>query len=288
MPQINVLLAFGAESHLPLFISSHNGNIPDVSTMHDFVHNMYGLEVRNTEFCFDRGYCSVNNITVLIKKDYRFIIAARSLTVGYIKSLLDGLTSDDFADLSSYDEDKELYAITRKISWSYVVNGEGKESSTTILQAHIYYNPQMALDKQKHEVSLVKGLARELGYKPIRSHLQQYEKYFSIDWGVQEPYARPTYDTQGKKRRRPKLNVPVSYTARPLKHSESELRKNGMFVLLSNSQKDCWEAHRRYKKRNSVEKAFMNLKNRIGLRRLRSGQQTVVDAPQKVHLGITV
>jgi transposase len=277
MPQINVLVAFGATSHLPLFISSHAGNIPDVSTMADFVHNMYGLDVRNTEFCFDRGYCSVSNISLLIQKKHQFIMAARSLSVGYLKPIIDRITAQDFADLSTYDERRELHAITRTIPWHVSVQS-GKKNKSSTLYVHIYYNPHMALDKRNHEMSLIKALERELGYKPVRSHLQQYEKYFFIDWGEQDPYARPRYNEQGKKQRRAPLRTPKSYSAKPLKHTESELRKKGLFILLSNSQTDCWEAHRRYKTRNAVEKAFMNLKNRIGLRRLRSGLQTVVDS----------
>ncbi|MCF7942620.1 MAG: transposase [Spirochaetia bacterium] len=277
MPQINVLVAFGMQSHLPLFISSHAGNIPDISTMEDFVHNMYGLDVRNTEFCFDRGYCSIRNITLLIQKKHRFILAARSLSVGYIQQTINALSDDDFSDLSSYDEVRQHYGITRTITWSYPVQGSSTQR-TESLYVHIYFNPQMALDKDTHELALIKDLEQELRIKPVRAHLQHYEKYFIIDWGTQDPYARPTYDEQGKKQRKSRLQPPKSFKAKPMRRTASEYRKKGLFVLLSNSQPDCWEAHRRYKKRNAVEKAFMNLKDRIGLRRLRSGQQTVVDS----------
>lgn len=276
--QINVLVAFGNESHLPLFISSHSGNIPDVSTMEDFVHNMYGLDVRNTEFCFDRGYCSVNNITTLIKRKHRFILAAKSLTAGYIKNVLDSVSLEKLTALSTYNDEKELHGITRETDWSYQVNGDGKASSTARLYLHIFYNPQMALDKQKHEFSDIKELQRELSTKPIRSHLEKYEKYFTIDWGSQDPYAKPEYDEQLKKKRRPSLTPPASFSMKAVSQNGSQSMQRGLFVLISNSQSDCWEAHRRYLKRTSVEKAFMNLKTRIGLRRIRSGQQSVVDS----------
>ncbi|MBN2860932.1 MAG: transposase [Sphaerochaetaceae bacterium] len=276
--QINVLVAFGNESHLPLFISSHSGNIPDVSTMEDFAHNMYGLDVRNTEFCFDRGYCSVNNITTLIKRKHKFILAANSLTAGYIKHALNAIRKEELTSLSSYNDDKELHGITREIEWSYQVNGEGKASSTARLYLHIFYNPQMALDKQKHEFSDIKELERELTTKPIRSHLEKYEKYFTIHWGSQDPYAKPEYDAQLKKKRRPVLTPPASFSMKPVSQKGSQSMQRGLFVLISNSQSNCWEAHRRYLKRTSVEKAFMNLKTRIGLRRIRSGQQSVVDS----------
>jgi len=276
--QINVLVAFGNESHLPLFISSHSGTIPDVSTMEDFAHNMYGLDVRNTEFCLDRGYCSVNNITTLIKRKHKFILAANSLSAGYIRNLLDTIPLEELTSLSSYHDEKELHGITRETEWHYQINGEGKASSTARLYLHIFSNPQMALDKQKHEFSHIKELERELTTKPIRSHLDQYEKYFSIDWGVQNPYTKSEYDEQLKKKRRPTLTPPASFSTKALSRKESQSIRKGLFVLISNSQSSCWEAHRRYVKRTSVEKAFMNLKTRIGLRRIRSGQQTVVDS----------
>ena len=276
--QINVLVAFGSESHLPLFISSHSGNIPDVSTIEDFAHNMYGLNVRNTEFCFDRGYCSVNNITTLIKRGHRFILAARSLTVGYLRHVIEDLSMDDLVSLSAYNDEKELYAVTREITWRSPVNGDGKKDASTPLSIHIYYNPQMALNKQKSEFSLIKELQRELETKPIRAHLSLYEKHFTIDWGEQDPYKRPEYDSSQKKKKRPALIPPASCTLKQRKQGAAQDFHRGLFMLISNSQKDCWEAHRRYLKRTAIEKAFMNLKTRIGLRRIRSGQQTVVDS----------
>jgi hypothetical protein len=276
--QINVLVAFGNESHLPLFISPHSGNIPDVSTMEDFAHNMYGLDVRNTEFCFDRGYCSVNNITTLIKRKHKFILAANSLTAGYIKHVLNAIGKEELISLSSYNDDKELHGITRETEWHYQVNGDGKALSTARLYVHVFYNPQMALDKQKHEFSDMKELQRELSTKPVRSHLERYEKYFTIDWGPQDPYAKPEYDAQLKKKRRPALTPPASFSLKAVSQKGSQSMYKGLFVLISNSQSNCWEAHRRYLKRTSVEKAFMNLKTRIGLRRIRNGQQTVVDS----------
>jgi hypothetical protein len=276
--QFNVLVAFGNESHLPLFISSHSGNIPDVSTMEDFAHNMYGMDVRNTEFCFDRGFCSVNNITTLVKRGHRFILAARSLSVGYINHIIKQVSLEDLVTLSSYNEERELYGITRKTAWSYSVNGNQKKKASVPLYLHIFYNPQMALDKQKHEFSLIKELQRELETKPERTHLNLYEKHFTIDWGDQNPYKKPEYDAQKKKRRRSPLQPPAAYTVKLNKPVSPRQFEQGLFVLLSNSQQDCWEAHRRYLKRWSVEKVFTNLKTRIGIRRIRSGQQSVVDS----------
>lgn len=276
--QFNVLVAFGNESHLPLFISSHSGNIPDVSTIEDFAHNMYGMDIRNTEFCFDRGFCSVTNITTLVKRGHRFVLAARSLSVGYIKHVVKQVSLADLVTLSSYNDEKELYGITRESTWTYSVNGEHKKKASVPLYLHIFYNPQMALDKQKHEFSLIKELQRELRTKPDRAHLNLYEKHFTIDWGEQNPYKKPEYDAQKKKRKRPPLQPPAACTVKSNNSVSPRQFEDGLFVLLSNSQQDCWEAHRRYKKRWSVEKAFVNLKTRIGIRRIRSGQQTVVDS----------
>ena len=278
LEQINVLVAFGSDSHLPLYISSHRGNLPDVTTLEDFVHNMYGLDVRTTEFCFDRGYCSIKNITILVKKKHKFIMAVRNINVGYIKHIINSLKAEELINLDTYSEDCEMHAITKEFTWTYEVNSNDTKRVSTKLYAHIYYNPQMALDKQKHTYKLIKELQQELETKPVRSHLNNYEKYFHIDWGEQHPFKKPEYDGNGRKKKRSPVVPPLSFRLRPLKHDTLDQIKKGLFVLISNSQKDCREAHARYKKRDSVEKAFMNLKNRIGLRRLRSGQQTVVDS----------
>jgi transposase len=248
LPQVNMALVFGEESSLPVYYRILPGNISDVSTVKKLLKDVEFLEIDKLKLVMDRGFYSANNINALYKGHYKFLIAVKAGNAFISEALADAKKT--IRDFGNYDELHDLYRYSVSSKWPFVQPGRHGEIAVSELRRiyiHVYYNGIRAEEEKRRFVkSLAMAESALVGGDNLsESQKSLCAKYFSVS-------------------HTPKRGVKVEYDEEAIsKHMDDA----GYFVLLSNDIKDPVAAIETYRKKDMVEKAFDNLKERLEMRR---------------------
>jgi transposase len=244
LDQINLSLVFGQSSRLPVCYRIMPGNITDVKTVTKLIQDLATMGMGKVKLVMDRGYYSAENMSALYRKHYKFLIAAKT-SLKYIKTMIDE-NQDSICSVENYLPQQDVYALSQRIWWNvsgtFASEGEVKRK----MYVHLYYNEDKAgLERRVHHRKILK-LQKELEeHREQKLHASLYERYFIVK------------DT-------PKRGRSVTIRHNVVKSDEQYY---GFFALLSNCITDKVEALSIYRTKDCVEKAFGNLKERLGLRR---------------------
>jgi len=244
LDQINLSLVFGQTSRLPACYRIMPGNITDVKTVTKLIQDLATMGMGKVKLVMDRGYYSSENISALYRKHYKFLIAAKT-SLKFIKTMIDEFR-DRICSVENYLEQQDVYALSPRIGWqvsgTFPSEGEVKRK----MYVHLYYNEDKAgSDRRVHHRKILK-LQKELEERREQKlHAQLYERYFMVKYT-------------------PKRGRIVTIRHNVVKSDEQYY---GFFALLSNCITDKAEALTVYRTKDCVEKAFGNLKERLGLRR---------------------
>jgi len=248
LPQINLALLFGEKSGLPFYYRKLPGNIRDVTTVKQLVHEFNVMGYKKINVILDRGFYSKSNIDALYKNHQKFIIGVK-LSFKYVKEVLEK-ERENLKRWSNLQTQFGAYGLCKTIEWEYEEERPHKgdvirEKRRAYL--HLYYNPEKAAKDQVDANDYLTSLYHDLMYKDLKDYrAKDYDKYFQV--------------TETPKRGRkvtPKEEVIAE-----------KARNYGYFALLSNEIKDSYEALSLYRSKDIVEKAFGNLKERLNFRRM--------------------
>ena len=257
LPQINLVLLFGEQSGLPFYYRKLAGNIPDVKTINELVHELDILGYDKIKLCMDRGFYSSDNINALYKDHHKFLTGT-STSVSFARQFIReiGNNKDSYAN---YDSETELYIFSKTIKWDYEQKRPYKGDTITgerRMYLHLYFNPEKyyndglifnkKLDTLKQEI---------LSGKRIPEHEKEYNKYFVI------------HTT-------PKRGTSIEYRQDEIDKAHE---RYGFFVLISNEIKDPVEALKIYRMRDVIEKAFGNLKDRLNFSRTLTSSESALE-----------
>jgi len=248
LPQINLALLFGEQSGLPFYYRKLPGNITDVKTVKQLMHEFDVMGYKKVNVILDRGFYSKGNIDSLYKNHQKFVIGVK-LSLKYVKEVLEG-ERENLKSWSSLQTQFGAYGICRTIEWDYE---QDRPYKGDVIQEKrrayllLFHNPEKAardfVESNDHMTKLYNDLVQG-DLKDYRA--KDYEKYF--------------YVTETPKRGR-KVEPIVSVM-------DAHNRNHGYFALLSNEVKDPYEALSLYRSKEIVEKAFGNLKERLNFRRM--------------------
>ena len=245
--QINLALVFGQQSGLPAYYRKLPGNITDVTTLENLLAGMSHLGMKKICLIMDRGFYSEKNINAMFKGHHKFIIGAK-ISLKIVQEQLETLR-DDFERRENYNADTGLFIISRMVGWTYSEScprSRQRVEEKRRVYMHIYYNDQKATNDKLRFHKLLDSLEEEIiTDKRIEAREKLYRKYYTI------------------------AKTPVrGVRIEPKQEAIDAARKNfGFFVLLSNKTKDPVEALRLYRSKDMIEKAFSDLKGRLGMRR---------------------
>ena len=247
LAQINLALLLGQRSGIPVYYRKLPGNITDVMTLENLLAGVKYLGVKKAKIVMDRGFYSVKNVNELYKGHHKFVIGAR-VSLRFIQDQL-RTERADFDRRENYNSNTGLFIKSQTIDWAYeetkARSGEVK-SETRRMYVHIYYNDQLATDEKLRFNKMLDLLEDEIRTgKRKAEHEKSYARYFDV------------------------TETPVrGIQIKPKQETINEARKNfGFFVLLSNGVKDPVEAIRIYRSKDMIEKAFLDLKDRLNMRR---------------------
>lgn len=248
LPQINLLLVFGEESYLPFYYRRLAGNIPDVKTVKVYLKELDVLGYSKVKVVKDRGFYSVENVNALYKNHIKFVIGGKT-GVSFVKDVI-AKEESSMRKWNRYNDQYGIYVHSETIKWDYEQERPYKGdvlSEDRRMYLHLFYNPEKALEDEMNFNRMILSLKAELvSDKRKQSHEQQYAKYFDIK------------------------ETPVRGLKITVKEDACEAAKKlyGYFVLLSNDIKDPITALQIYRSKDVVEKAFGNIKERLGGRRM--------------------
>jgi transposase len=248
LPQVNMALVFGEESTLPVYYRVLPGNISDVSTLNKLLRDVKYLEIDKLKLVMDRGFYSADNVNALYKGHHKFLISIK-LGNKYISEVL-AEAKKTIKEYGNYDAKHEVYRYTLTSKWPYVEkdkNGKVIVEEERRIYIHVYYNGVRAEDEKSRfakslyvtESLIISGIKLSESQKAIR------KKYFTV-------------------RETPKRGSKVTKDEEEISKRMDEM---GYFALLTNDIKDPGLALETYRRKDIVEKAFDNLKERLEMRR---------------------
>lgn len=257
LAQINLALLFGEESNLPFYYRKLAGNISDVKTIKNLLADISHFDYDKIKLTLDRGFYSRENIDALYKEHLKFLIATK-LSLKFVQTELEK-TRDTIRTWSHYNQQYNLYVTSRPITWEYRQKRPYKKDilkGKRRMYLHIYFNSMRATEEETKLNTRISQLKQELeSNKRKPEHEKQYAKYFNIK------------------------NTPIKGLSVAVKQDALDnAKKNyGYFALISNEIKDPIKALERYRNKDVVEKAFHNLKDRLGIRRLAVSSEVSLD-----------
>ena len=248
LPQANMALVFGEESFLPVYYRVLPGNITDVTTIRKLVRDIDFLEIDKLKLVMDRGFFSADNINTLYKGHYKFLIAVKTNN-GFVSGLVEK-AKKEIHDFVCFDVNHDVYHWRSTEEWPYVPkdrHGDIVLEEKRRIYVHVYYN---GLRAEEEKTEFTKALAK------AEASLRGKEDLTEAQASLREKYFM-TKET-------PKRGLQINYKEDAIQKYMSKL---GYFVLLSNDIKDSGRAIEIYRKKDAVEKAFENLKERLEMRR---------------------
>ena len=257
LDQINLALLFGEQSSLPFYYRKLPGNISDIKTVKHLLADLEDLGCREIKLVMDRGFASIENINALYQNHLKFIISPR-MNLGVI-AREKAAVAGSFRDWEHYSVDYDLFAHSQSIKWAY--SQERPYKGDTLIgerrmYLHLYFNAEKAVEDERAFNRLLYALECELKEgRKTPAHEKLYGKYFEI-------------------KSTPKRGLKIQARQETI----DEVKNNyGYFALISNEVKDPIKALEIYRNKDLAEKAFGDIKERLGARRLLVSSERCLD-----------
>ena len=236
LPQLNMGMAFGETSQIPVFYNVYPGSIPDKSYLDFMLRDSRELGIHYSKLVMDRGFFTEKNVQELAEKTLRFIVSippSQKIPRELIHKNA-GMQYDSSASLGPglpYARKKEI------TDYGFRAN------------VHIYYDTmKFHLESETLYSGIEKREETLKGRSRMPSGKSSYDKYFNIKEG--------------------KTGLQVERNHEEIDRSLSNL---GYFLILTTDFKMTpKEVLETYRRKDVVEKCFDNLKNSLDMKRVRS------------------
>ena len=242
LAQLNLALLFGSESRLPVLYRPLSGNIPDAKTLPWLMSLFDELTDRPIQLVLDRGFYKAENVLLMCQEGITFIQGTK-VSLKYVKEALSQL-APTMERHEHYDISTQLYHQQLPINQVF----KASETAGYPVTLYAYLNSERATEERVRFHKQLQLWERELQTNQlIEKNQKSYKMYFTV-----------------KKEKGKVISVRVKDEA-----VSEKLAYAGYFVLLSNSRMSSAQVLSHYRDKDQVEKAFMNLKDRLNMRRLR-------------------
>jgi transposase len=244
LKQINLALVFGEQSGLPAYYRILPGNISDVATINKLILDMRFLNLSKIKLVMDRGFFSAANVNALYNDHFKFLLGVK-MNNKLIPPVFEK-AKETIHTFANFDNVHNVYCYSSTEKWEYEQNGNVSKIDRRIY-VHIYYDGVSAEEERlDFSKSLAEAETAILAGNTLTNN--------------QESLVKNYFTTKNT----PKRGVSVSYNTIQIKQHMDEM---GYFALASNEIKDPREAIEIYRRKDVVEKAFDNLKDRLQLKR---------------------
>jgi len=235
LPQINLGCYLAQDSRLPLFFVTYPGSIVDKAYMPYMMAYNEELGIGDdVVYVMDRGFCSTANVNYLHSEGFHYVMGVdmrHKATQVAIDKARDSLAS--------------MRNLVRDGTYAVAIHARFYGESSTM---HIYSNPELGERQKRDLLRLVESQEEELKQLTIvtNKELKRFSRFFdlSVDDGK------------------------VSFT-RNYYEIDQAAKYCGIFCILSNTQFSSAEVLTVYRRKDTIEKGFDDIKNHIDMKRMR-------------------
>jgi transposase len=218
------------------------GNISDVSTIKKLIYDIEFIQLKKLKLVLDRGFYCEKNLNDLYKGEYKFLLAVKN-NIKFVSNFI-GISSSVIKEICYNISGFKLHGMEYKTIWPY--KGKDKFGNITFSEnKDIYVHVFFDRERENSEISKFEASIDEVRSKILLNHeltktdMQLSKKFLLIH---NNPEKIVTYNMDAVTR---------------------HIKDFGFFALLSNEIKTSFEAIKIYRKRDMVEKAFENIKDRL-------------------------
>ena len=247
---IKYLTLYSINDRQPIAFAKQPGNLPDVTSLSNTLKQLDVLGINNPEVVTDNGYYSEENLADMCLSGFRFITLVKT-SIAWVRSELD-LHMDKMIGIGNRRADLGgVYCYTVKLihtfekirKYASIKKGLPKGSIETFekrLHLHIYYNPV----KKENEDACLYGDIDEL-----KKALEEGTAIDTMTDAAQKKVVKYLIVRKTKDGR-------ITSIAYNEKACLDACKYNGYFALISNHEKDRFNALEKYRKREKVEEYF--------------------------------
>lgn len=243
LPQINLGCYTCEESGMPVFYITYPGSIVDKAYLPYMMayNDEFGIE--DVGFVMDMGFCTTTNLKFMHSSSYRYIIAAdprHKTPRAAIDEIHDGIVSMR-NHISGKTYGRSTYGLFYGVK-------------TAI---HIYYDPEKAERQHQDLYRTVESQDEKLGQMQQLT-VREAKKYSAF------------FDIEKKK------DGTFTYS-RNYDKIDKASRYHGFFCMLSNTNLSSSEILFRYRRKDTIEKGFDDLKNHADQKRMHTHISATTD-----------
>ena len=251
---IKLLTLYSINSRQPIAFTKQPGNLPDVTAIENALNQLSVLGVTDAEIVTDNGYYSESNLSEMLQRGFDFVTLAKT-TLKWIRPEIDKHMDELSTIHSVCPFDISTHGITVMLMHEfdkvrkYASHKTGAEKGSTEtfkrrIYLHIYFN---ATRQSEDRVAFENDL---------------YELKTLLEEGT--PLSDLPESSQSKVNKYMKLRTWGGKTAVTFKEKacQDAYKYHGYFCIISNKEKDCFEALRKYRSRETIESFFESDKQR--------------------------
>jgi transposase len=243
LTQINLGCYIDQATTLPVFYTTYPGSINDKAHLPAMMAYNHDLGVKDITFVLDRGFASTANITYMHEADLHYLLGVEARYKA-ARQAVEQLRPD-------------ISDITNRLPcgiYAQSVKGRFWGAPTTL---HVYWNPELS-EERRNELE-----------RRIQAQTEQLQRLDQLTWREAKTYS--TYFTIT-------LATDGSFTFERDNHKiRAAARDTGFFCLLTDTDLTSAQALDAYRRRDTIEKAFDDLKNHIDMKRLRTHRDQTTD-----------
>ena len=247
LPQINLGMIFGQASGLPVYYRRLPGSVGDVSALRKTISSLDFIGQTRLTFVMDRGFYSESNVDGLFGAKMGFVLAVPHRK--WIDEIYDHCRGEAFNARNRHEtgENEVLYMMTHPHKW------KGRRC-----YVHVYYNNfAAAADADAFDLRLTRWRDELVSGNENPDNARHYAKYFIVR------------ETQ-KRGRKVIENEKAVLDARN--------KYSGFFGIMTAKKMDAAEALEIYRRKETVENCFDDLKNSLDMNRLRIHSSQAMDS----------
>lgn len=236
LPQINMAMYYGEQSNLPLYYNVYPGSITDKTHLSTMLQDNDVIGCKKVKYILDRGFYSSENVEQLARTGCRFVMGIPN-SLKFSAQMIDKYRGD-IVNRSECRLGKGL-----PYAKSVIVEEFGIRA-----KLHIYYSPSKAVIEEEllyDRIEKDEQALRDMTQAPSKS--KRFDKLFQINRNKDK-----TFDFS---RDQEKINKAIS--------------RLGFFLILETDFKSTSdEILNIYRRRDTIEKTFGELKNGLDMKRL--------------------
>ena len=258
----------------PICYMTVPGNIPDVLAVENAMKQLSVLGLDGAEVVSDCGFYSEGNLSTILQASYNFITRAQ-YDVKWIRPEIDKAMKslEDTGNMST--DEPGTYGITVCVTHRFEktrkygsrekgLKAGDKELFSRRIYLHIYCNDVNRIKENRALDETLMKLKKEYvaGVREFKPAAQKMiDRFFRIKNGRNG-------------------HVEITFNTREI---NEEKKYNGMFVLVSNKEKNTFEALRKFRKREWIEDFFEEYKQRTGGKKYRVWDDLTMDGKKLVQ-----